>query len=123
MVKEMKPGSVIIDASIDQGGCVETSRPTTIDDPVFVLHSVIHYCVPNMPAVVARTATLALTNALLPYIQEVCEKGIVGALRRNPGLDKGVCTYGGYCTNEAIAHVFDLKAKSLAVLLSESEKT
>lgn len=122
MVKEMKPGSVIIDASIDQGGCVETSRPTTIDDPVFVLHGVIHYCVPNMPAVVARTATRALANALLPYLQEVGEIGVVEALRQNPGLTKGVCAFRAACTNEAIARVFDFKAKKISSLLTNTTK-
>jgi alanine dehydrogenase len=117
MVKEMKPGSVIIDASIDQGGCVETSRPTTIDDPIYVTHGVIHYCVPNMPAVVARTATLALTNAVLPYVQEVCEVGIVKALQRDPGLGKGVCTFNGVCTNEVIARIFDFKPQAIENLL------
>lgn len=120
MVKEMKPGSVIIDASIDQGGCVETSRPTTIDDPVYVTHGVIHYCVPNMPAVVARTATLALTNAVLPYLQEVCEEGIVNALQHDPGLGKGVCTYNGVCTNEVIARIFDFKPQPIEKLLKNS---
>jgi alanine dehydrogenase len=117
MVKEMKPGSVIIDASIDQGGCVETSRPTTIEDPVFVTHGVTHYCVPNMPAVVARTSTMAMTNALLPYIQEVCEEGITNALQQNPGLGKGVCTYQGHCTNEVIARIFDFQPRSLEKLI------
>lgn len=117
MVKEMKPGSVIIDASIDQGGCVETSRPTTIDDPVFVMHGVTHYCVPNMPAVVARTATMAMTNATMPYIQEVCEEGIANALRKNPGLGKGVCTYQGICTNEVIARIFDFKSQPIDELI------
>jgi alanine dehydrogenase len=117
MVKEMKPGSVIIDASIDQGGCVETSRPTTIDDPVFVMHGVTHYCVPNMPAVVARTATMAMTNATMPYIQEVCEEGIASALRKNPGLGKGVCTYQGICTNEVIARIFDFKSQPIDELI------
>ena len=117
MVKEMKPGSVIIDASIDQGGCVETSRPTTIDDPVFVMHGVTHYCVPNMPAVVARTATMAMTNTLLPYIQQVCEGGIVKALRQNSGLGKGVCTYQGICTNEVIARIFEFKSQPISVLV------
>lgn len=120
MVKEMKPGSVIIDASIDQGGCVETSRPTTIDDPVFVTHGVTHYCVPNMPAVVARTATMAMTNALMPYIQQVCEEGIVEALANNRGLSKGVCTYQGSCTNEVIARIFDFKSKPINVLVKNS---
>ena len=118
MVKEMKPGSVIIDASIDQGGCVETSRPTTIDDPVFVSHGVVHYCVPNMPAVVARTSTTALTNALLPYIQEVGEVGVVNALMKNSALAKGVCAHQGFCTNEVIARIFDFKPKSINLLLN-----
>jgi alanine dehydrogenase len=121
MVKEMKPGSVIIDASIDQGGCVETSRPTTIDDPVFVMHGVTHYCVPNMPAVVARTATMAMTNATMPYIQEVCEKGIANALRQNPGLGKGVCTYQGICTNEVIGRIFDFKSQPIDELIRNPE--
>jgi alanine dehydrogenase len=120
MVKEMKPGSVIIDASIDQGGCVETSRPTTIDDPVFVMHGVTHYCVPNMPAVVARTATMAMTNALMPYIQLVCEVGIVNALKQNRGLGKGVCTYQGICTNEVIARIFEFKSQPIDVLVKNS---
>ncbi len=120
MVKDMKPGSVIIDASIDQGGCVETSRPTTVDDPIFVTHGVIHYCVPNMPAVVARTATMALTNAVLPYIQEVGEEGMVNALLQNPGLGKGVCTYQGVCTNEAIARIFDFKPQPIDVLIKNA---
>jgi alanine dehydrogenase len=76
-----------------------------------------------MPAVVARTATMGLTNALLPYVQEVGEMGMVNALRQNPGLGRGVCTFGGYCTNEAIARVFDFKAKSLSSLISESENS
>jgi alanine dehydrogenase len=121
MVKEMKPGSVIIDASIDQGGCVETSRPTTIEDPVYTSHGVIHYCVPNMPAVVARTATLALTNAVLPYLHEVCEFGIDKALQNDPGLGKGVCTYGGVCTNDVIARIFDFKPKAIGALLEKSQ--
>ncbi|HTY37822.1 MAG TPA: alanine dehydrogenase [Bacteroidota bacterium] len=117
MVKEMKPGSVIIDASIDQGGCVETSRPTTIDDPVFVMHGVTHYCVPNMPAVVARTATMAMTNALMPYIQQVSEQGIAKALKENSGLSKGVCTHKGVCTNPVIARIFDFKTQQISELI------
>jgi alanine dehydrogenase len=118
MVKEMKPGSVIIDASIDQGGCVETSRPTTIDDPVFLAHGVVHYCVPNMPAIVARTSTTALTNALLPYIQEVGEAGVVSALMKNRALAKGVCAHQGFCTNDVIARIFDFKPKSINLLIN-----
>jgi alanine dehydrogenase len=120
MVKEMKPGSVIIDASIDQGGCVETSRPTTIDDPVFEAHGVVHYCVPNMPSVVARTSTTALTNALLPYITEVGEMGVVKALMKNPALAKGVCAHQGFCTNDVIARIFDFKPKAINDLLNST---
>lgn len=120
MVKEMKAGSVIVDVSIDQGGCVETSRPTTIDDPVFIRHGVVHYCVPNMPATVARTATAGWTNALLPYAQEIAELGIEKSLRDDAGLAKGVCTYAGHCTNGAVARVFDLQPGNLNHLLSVS---
>ena len=118
MVKEMKAGSVIVDVSIDQGGCIETSRPTTIEDPVFIRHGVVHYCVPNMPATVARTATAGLTNALLPYIQEIADLGIDQSLRLNAGLAKGVCTYAGHCTNGAVGKVFDLQPGNLIRLLS-----
>jgi alanine dehydrogenase len=118
MVRDMKVGSVIVDASIDQGGCVETSRLTSIGDPVFIRHGVIHYCVPNMTASVARTATAALTNALLPYLMEITDGGLLNALRRDAGLVKGVCTYDGNCTNEAVAKVFDLKPAQLSYLVS-----
>jgi alanine dehydrogenase len=122
MVKEMKVGSVIIDVSIDQGGCVETSRPTRLDDPVFIQHGVVHYCVPNMPSSVARTATIALTNALLPYIREVAEFGIEKAIAQDPGLAKGVCIFGGKCTSSPIARVFNLASEDIAgVLMSISE--
>lgn len=116
MVKQMKPGSIIIDVSIDQGGCVETSRPTTIENPTFILHDVIHYCVPNMAANVARTATYGLTNALLPYIVEILEKGIDRALNENSGLARGVCTFKGQFTNPAIARRFEMNATQLQSL-------
>jgi alanine dehydrogenase len=113
MVRSMRPGSVVVDVAIDQGGCIETSRPTTIDEPVFTRHGVIHYCVPNMPATVARTATLGWTIALLPYIQRIADAGITEALRTDPGLVKSVCTYEGHCTNHAVARVFDLDYEDL----------
>jgi alanine dehydrogenase len=81
------------------------------------MHGVTHYCVPNMPAVVARTATMAMTNALMPYIQQVCDGGIVHALQQNPGLGKGVCTYQGICTNEVIARIFEFKSQPIGVLV------
>jgi len=117
MVKSMKPGAVIIDVSIDQGGCVETSHPTTLESPTFVKHGVIHYCVPNIPATVARTATYGLTNTLLPYMLEIAEKGIREALQTNQDIARGVCTYRGYCTMENIAHRFDVPHHHLNDLL------
>ncbi|HEX9614087.1 MAG TPA: alanine dehydrogenase [Bacteroidota bacterium] len=120
MVRNMKIGSVIIDISIDQGGCVETSRPTTLDEPVFTRHGVVHYCVPNMTAAVPRTASVALTNAVLPFILQLANQGITDALLTSPGLAVGVCTYNGSCTNEAIARIFDLKAKKLSLLLGSN---
>jgi alanine dehydrogenase len=117
MVKKMKPGSVIIDVSIDQGGCVETSRPTTIVNPVFVKYGVIHYCVPNIASNVARTATYALTNVSLPYILEIANSGLEHVLRERPSFAKGVYTYLGYCTNQSIAEIFNLKYKKIEELL------
>lgn len=95
MVRQMKPRALIIDASIDQGGCVETSRPTTHDQPTFIAENVIHYCVPNMPGVVARTATYALTNAAFPYILEMANKGVEAAIAENPALALAVNTHQG----------------------------
>ena len=118
MVKQMKPGSVIVDVSIDQGGCVETSRPTTLNDPVFMVHGVTHYCVPNIPSAVARTATVALSNTVLPYLHEIVELGVEGALRTNRGLCAGVCTYNGECTNKVAARVFSVPASDLITVLS-----
>ena len=115
MVKQMKTGSVIVDVSIDQGGCIETSRITTLSDPVFIQHNVIHYCVPNMPALVPRTASYGLNNAALKYIQDIAENGLGDALINDPGLSKGVCTYKGYVSNEAIAGVLDLEYRRLRV--------
>ncbi len=116
MVKEMKPGSVIVDVSIDQGGCVETSRPTTLADPVFMLHGVTHYCVPNIPAAVPRTATVCLSNTLLPYLQSMADIGVDAALRSDRGLSAAVCTYGGTCVNKAAARIFSVPSRSLTEL-------
>ncbi|MFA3781716.1 alanine dehydrogenase [Melioribacteraceae bacterium 4301-Me] len=113
MVKTMKKGAVLIDVSIDQGGCVETSRPTTISEPVFVLHDVIHYCVPNIPALVSRTASFGLTNASLEYILEIADNGLTNALLNDSGLAKGVCTYNGFCSNETIAETFNVEYRRL----------
>ncbi len=107
MVTCMEPGSVIIDVSIDQGGCVETSRPTSHADPVFVEHGVIHYCVTNMPGAYPRTSTVALTSATLPYARRIAREGL-GALRADPGITKGVNTHAGHITLEAIARDLDM---------------
>lgn len=95
MVRLMKPRALIMDISIDQGGCVETSRPTTHEHPTFLEEGVIHYCVPNMPGVVARTATYALTNASLPYIIKIANQGIEAASAEDPALGKAVWTHRG----------------------------
>ncbi len=103
LVRTMKPRSIILDISIDQGGCIETSRPTTHQSPTFVEENVIHYCVPNMTSVVARTATHALSNVALPYISEIADGGIDHALQSIPALRRGVTTYRGTVTNAAVA--------------------
>ena len=115
IVKLMKKGAVIVDVSIDQGGCFETSRPTTISDPVFVMHDVIHYCVPNMPALVSRTASFGLNNASLDYIQEIADNGLEHALLDNDGLAKSVCTFNGFCSNENIAEAFNIEYRRMHI--------
>ena len=115
MFKSMKPGSVIIDVSIDQGGCIETSRPTSLSSPTFTAHNVIHYCVPNMPAVVSRTASYGLTNSSMPYILAIANEGLEHALSNDPGLAAGVCTYTGYCSNEIIADTFNIEYRRMRI--------
>lgn len=104
MVKKMKRGSVIVDISIDQGGCTETSRPTTHADPIYVVDGVIHYCVTNMPGAAARTSTLALTNATERYALEIANKGWRKALSENKGLQEGLNVCLGKVTNAHVAH-------------------
>ncbi|NIR47373.1 alanine dehydrogenase [candidate division KSB1 bacterium] len=108
MVSEMKPGSVILDVSIDQGGCVETSRPTTLSTPTFVHEGVIHYCVPNIPASVARTASHALNNSVLPWVLVVARIGMDPALERYPCLQNGTYLHHGQSTSESLSNLFDL---------------
>jgi alanine dehydrogenase len=100
MVEGMNPGSVIIDFSIDQGGCVETSKLTRSDDFLFTRHGVVHFCAPNVPSMVARTSSYGLTNALLPFLKVVvAERGIEGAVRQERSLLRGLYSYGGYVSN------------------------
>jgi len=117
MVERMKPGSVIVDVSIDQGGCVETSRPTTLEDPVFVEKGVTHYCVPNMASAVARTASLALTGALLPSVRALAGSGIESALVNERGLAAATYVYRGRLVSAAVARSFDVPWEPLAALL------
>jgi alanine dehydrogenase len=121
MVRQMKAGSVIVDVSIDQGGCVETSRPTTIDNPVYVTHGVLHYCVPNMTANVARTASRVLANATLPYLLALANKGVEGALREDPGLAEGVYLYRGTMVNRRVGETLGLRSSPLENLLPEGK--
>ena len=103
MVRGMKPGAAIVDISIDQGGCIETSRPTTWDDPTYVADGVVHYCVTNMPAIVPRTSTFALTNVTLSYALELADKGVQKALRENLALQRGVNVLAGRVTHAGVA--------------------
>ena len=121
MVRRMRAGSVIIDVSIDQGGCVETSRPTTPDDPTFILHDVVHYCVPNMTASVARTASRALSDALLAPVGAMAAEGIEKALAADPGLAAGVSLYRGEVVHPHLARALGTAPRNLSTLLHGAE--
>ncbi len=103
MLKLMKPGSLIVDVAVDQGGCFETTRPTTHSDPVYEVEGVVHYCVANMPGAVPRTSTLTLTNVTLPFALKIADLGVEQAVRSDPHLAKGVNTYGGHITCQPVA--------------------
>lgn len=109
MVKTMKPGAAVIDISINQGGCVETSRPTTIREPTFVKHDVIHYCVPNMPSVVARTSTYALTNGVLPFLLKIIRNGLEACIASDPALRSGVAIFKGKPWHPVIHEIYGLE--------------
>lgn len=115
MVEEMKPGSVIIDVAVDQGGCVETTHPTSHSDPIYFVAGVLHYCVPNMPGAVPRTSTLGLSNATLPYIINLADKGFKQAVSADKSLGKGVNTYQGHLTYRAVAEAFGLPYQQLTM--------
>src|SRR5205085_6714390 len=117
MLKTMKNGAVFCDVAIDQGGCAETSKPTTHTDPVYVVEGVIHYCVANMPGGVPITSTKALTNATLPYVEEVATHGLAAAVARDPALARGVNVLEGKVTYEAVAEAHDLEYTPLAAVL------
>jgi alanine dehydrogenase len=113
-LKRMPPRSVIIDVAIDQGGCVETSRPTTHAKPTYIVDDVVHYCVTNMPGAVGRTSTYALTNVTLPYVLQLAEKGVEQATRENEALAHGVNIHRGRVTNKAVASTFGLDCVTVA---------
>ena len=104
MVRKMRPGSVLVDIAIDQGGCFETSRPTTHSEPTYVEEGVVHYCVTNMPGAVARTSTFALNNATMPFVIALAEKGWKRALAEDPHLREGLNVHAGMVTHAAVAH-------------------
>ena len=114
MVRGMKRRAVIVDVAVDQGGCIETIRPTSYSDPTYILHEVVHYAVPNIPAAVPRSSTHALTNATLPWALEIADKGISRAISENTSLAKGVNIARGEIVHPAVAEAFRLRATSLS---------
>jgi alanine dehydrogenase len=117
MLADMKKGSVVVDVAIDQGGCFETSRPTTHTNPVYDVDGVTHYCVANMPGGVPITSTLALTNATLPYVEAIAEHGLARAVARDPALARGVNVLDGKITYEAVAEAHGLEYTPLEDVL------
>jgi alanine dehydrogenase len=118
MVASMRQGSVVADVAIDQGGCIETARPTTHSDPTYVEEGVVHYCVANIPGAVARTSTLALTSATLPYLIRIADKGIEGAATEDEALASGLSTLRGDLVSEPVAEAHDLSYTDASKLLS-----
>ncbi len=118
LVKIMKPGAALVDISIDQGGCAETSRPTTHRDPIYMEEEVVHYCVANMPAIVPHTSTYALTNATLSYGLEIADRGFPLAFQENDALARGLNTFDGKITHEGVANAFGLSLAPLEEVLA-----
>jgi alanine dehydrogenase len=117
MLKDVPKGAVIVDVAVDQGGCIETTHPTTHSNPTYYVEDVLHYCVANMPGAVPRTSTFALTNATLPYALKLANKGFIAAIASDPGLKEGVNTYDGKLTYEAVATAQGLDYTSLDEML------
>ena len=117
MLKDVPNGAVIVDVAVDQGGCIETTHPTTHSNPTYYVEGVLHYCVANMPGAVPRTSTFALTNATLPYTLKLANQGFFEAIRNDPGLKEGVNTYAGHCTYQAVAESQDLPYTSIDALV------
>jgi alanine dehydrogenase len=109
LISEMQEGSVVVDVAVDQGGCIETCHPTTHDNPTYIVHGVVHYCVANMPGAVAQTSTFALTNATIGFGIKLADLGVVEAVRRDRALALGVNTFNGHCTYKAVAEALDFE--------------
>jgi len=123
MLKDVPNGAVIVDVAVDQGGCIETTHPTTHSDPTYYVEGVLHYCVANMPGAVPRTSTFALTNATLPYALKLANRGFFDAITSDAGLKEGVNTYAGHCTYEAVATAQGLQYTPLDRLLESTSST
>ncbi len=117
MLKDVPNGAVIVDVAVDQGGCIETTHPTTHSNPTYYVEGVLHYCVANMPGAVPRTSTFALTNATLPYAVKLANQGFFNAIKNDPGLKEGVNTYAGHCTYEAVAAAQGLPYRNIDALI------
>jgi alanine dehydrogenase len=117
MLRDMRKGSVVVDVAIDQGGCFETSRPTTHTNPIYYEEGVLHYCVSNMPAAVPNTSTLALTNATFPYALQIANRGFAEAVERSEPIRQGVNTYAGHIVYQAVAESQNRVHKDLRTLL------
>ena len=112
MLRLMKPRSLVMDLSIDMGGCLETSRPTSFPNPLYEAEGILHFCVPNLPSVAARSATQALTNALMPYLVEVGRVGFDAALGLLPDLRRGTYLHAGRCLEDSLARAFGLPTEN-----------
>jgi alanine dehydrogenase len=120
MLKDVPNGAVIVDVAVDQGGCIETTHPTTHSNPTYYVEGVLHYCVANMPGAVPRTSTFALTNATLPYALKLANKGFYEAISGDHGLKEGVNTFAGHCTYEAVASAQGISFTPLDKLINSS---
>jgi len=117
LIGQMEPGTVVVDVAVDQGGCIETCRPTTHDNPTYEVHGVVHYCVANMPGAVSQTSTWALTNTTIRYAESLARQGVVDAMKRDPALAKGMNVYKGHVTYQGVAEAHGLEFVPLAKLL------
>jgi len=117
VIAQMEPGSVVVDVAVDQGGCIETCRPTDHDHPTYEVHGVVHYCVPNMPGAVAQTSTWALTNTTIRYAEKIAEEGVLAAIDHDEALALGVNTYGGHVTYAPVAEAHSMPYRALRELV------